>query len=208
MALALGTENKRQVYLVIALFLVIALVGGYELWGYFGSPSTPSTPIPPTTASSSRGREVAPNRPSTSATTQGAEAEKLSNAGIDPTLHFDKLAQSEQVEYRGTGRNIFSAESGPVEIEKPLATARVDAPPPVVVPQAPRPPAIDLKYFGYTQDHDKAIKAFFSRGDDVFMARSGEIVDHRYKVVDIKPGSAQITDLSYNNTQTLPLIAN
>lgn len=207
MALALGTENKRQVYLVIALFAVIVLVGGYELWGYFSSPSVPAT-IPAPAVASSRGREVAPAQSSSTASNaQGASAVRLSNAGIDPTLHFDKLAQSEQVEYRGTGRNIFSAESAaPIKIEQPIAPARNNLPP--AIAQAPRPPAIDLKYFGYTQDHDKSIKAFFSRGDDVFMAKSGEIVDHRYKVVDIKPGSAQITDLSYNNTQTLPLIAN
>jgi len=216
MAIPLGTENKRQVYIVVALFVVILAVGGYELFGPFGGSSTPAPPVaiprPAAQPASSSARPATGARPAAgSQNASAADAEKLTNEGLDPTVHIDELAESEDVEYAGTGRNIFSADSGPIIIPTPIAPARTDqahvvTPPPANEP--PRAPAIDLKYFGYTQARDKTMKAFFTHGDDVFMAKSGEIVDHRYKVGVILPASVEVTDLSYNNTQKLTLTPN
>jgi hypothetical protein len=206
MAIPLGTDNKKQVYILIALGVLLVGAAGYTIKNTFGGPSAPPpavkmprlASIPPTPANGS-----AP-----SAAAAGPEAQKLlSNAGIDPALHLDKLALTEDVEYHGTGRNIFSAESAQPVIEPPLKSARneqaaVNTAPPV--PVIPKPPAIELRYFGYTQNKDKSVQAFFVHGDDVFVAHSGEIVDHRYKVGSILPASVQVTDLGYNNTQSLP----
>ncbi|MGA9060942.1 MAG: hypothetical protein WB341_04655 [Terracidiphilus sp.] len=200
MALALGTENKRQVILVIVLFAFILGFGGWQIYRAVSGPSTRPAPAqaPP------RNLPAAAN----AIPAAGNEAQKLTNAGIDPTLHFDKLAQSEDVEYSGTGRNIFSAESAPIPIPGPIAPARPGGGPVVTQnspPPPPKPPAIDLKYFGYSEDEHKVLKAFFMHGEDIFMARTGDIVDHRYKVGAIRPLSVEVTDLSYNNTQTLNL---
>jgi hypothetical protein len=197
MALALGLENKRKVFLAIGLFIVLI---GVVVWFFSG------TPPPPPTQSTSAQTE-APNGPAVPDKTSaaGAEAQRLSNAGIDPSLHFDKLAQSEDVRYDGTGRNIFSSESAPEFIPTPLKSARNTPIVPVVAPGPPKPPEIDLKYFGYEQNGDKSLRAFFVHGDDIFIARTGDIVDHRYKVGVIKPLNVEVTDLSYNNTQSLRL---
>ncbi|HUX44478.1 MAG TPA: hypothetical protein VMV57_06980 [Terracidiphilus sp.] len=196
MALTTGVTNKRQVALVAGLLVVLVCVAGYELYDQFGGGPAPARPA----AEGTRALGTAGQAP-------GPEARRLSNADIDPTLHLAKLAESEDVVYRGTGRNIFSADSAPM-IEAPVKSARVERAA-VVVPQGPpRPPAIDLKYFGYSETHDHQLKAFLVHGDDIFIARPGEIVDHRYKVDSILPGSVQVTDLGYNNTQTLPLASN
>ena len=203
MALKLGTENKRQVYIAVGLFAVVIIGGIYEISTYFGGSSTPPPkPIPVQTAATA-------NRPAagTKSAGQGAEAQKLTNEGLDPTLHFDKLAQSEDVEYSGSGRTIFSAESVPIAIPKPIAPVRPNGPVAAqnLPPAPPKPPSIDLRYFGYSQDEHKQLKAFFMHGDDIFMARTGDIVDHRYKIGVIRPLNVEVTDLAYNNTQTIQI---
>jgi hypothetical protein len=203
MAMRLGTENKRQVALVVALFAFILIYGGFQAYKAFFAPDTPVR-----TARAAAVRAPSAAGTTGSSTQTGPEAKEISNAGIDPALHFEKLAQSEDVRYAGSGRNIFSADSAPVAIEAPLKSARMTAQPSInVAPSPPSPPSIDLKYFGYSQTPDKSLQAFFTHGEDIFMAKTGEIVNHRYRVGTINPNNVQITDLAYNNTQTIPLTA-
>ena len=48
---------------------------------------------------------------------------------------------------------------------------------------------------------------FLSAGEDVFIAKEGDIVQRRYKIVKINPTSIEVTDVLNNNQQTIPLTA-
>jgi hypothetical protein len=91
MAMRLGTENKRQVILVVCLFAFIFIYGGVQLYKSFFAPSTPTRPVPVAAARPAATTAAAPQA--------GPDAEVLTNEGIDPALHFEKLAQSEDVRY-------------------------------------------------------------------------------------------------------------
>jgi len=208
MAIKAGTENKRNVVIAIVLFCILAYLGINQLM------SGPPTPVPVSAPSRPATPREAPESPAIRTATgsaSGQAAHKLAKSGLDPALHLERLALSESIEYAGSGRNIFSADSAPVHIEEALGPARPTGP---VTPAAytpppvPQPPAIDLHYFGYSANKDGKREAFLLHGEDIFEASAGEIVNHRYKVVAVDTRSVQVTDLSYNNTQTLPLIAN
>ena len=211
MALALGADNKRQVIIASVLGVILVICGFVVFHMFFGSPSpSDSGPVPaaPATQNQPAPAAASSGAPSTSSHVAGNEAQRLSNAGIDPALHFDKLAQSEDVEYSGSGRNIFSADSIPIAIPKPIAPIRPNGSLPLAQntpPAPPKPPAIDLRYFGYSQDEHKQLKAFFMHGDDIFMAKTGDIVDHRFKIGAIHPLNVEVTDLAYNNTQVVEI---
>ena len=205
MALQLGFENKRQVKQLAALLGLIALIGGYEVYSALSAPSTPVRTAPPPAAPVvAHAPKPSPDEPS-----MGPQAQKLNNAGIDPRLHFDILAQSELVEVSGSGRNIFSADTAPaVRIEQPVKSARPSAAAAVVPsgpPEPPKPPAIDLKYFGYKMSRDKTLQAFFVHGEDIFVAKPGDIINRRYQIGAVRPSSVEVTDLAYKNTQNITL---
>ena len=212
MAIKAGTDNKRNVIIAVALFCVL----GYLVISQFMSGS--STPTPAPVVKVQAPPPLRPNAMGSPAgsggTATGPAAKKVNVAGpglgIDPSLHMDKLAMSESIEYAGSGRNIFSLEAPPAVVENALAGPRPDdTVATAFVPAAPpAPPKIDLNYFGYSSDKDGKRQAFLLHGEDIFEAAPGEIVNHRYKVVAVDAHSVQVTDLSYNNTQTLPLVGN
>ena len=115
MALKVGTESKRNVIIAVALFCVVAYLAFTQLL------SGPSTPAP--VAAPARVAAVQPAPPAalpsgrtTPVRGQAAPAaHKLPGSGLDPALHLEKLEAIESIEYAGSGRNIFSAESAPAD---------------------------------------------------------------------------------------------
>jgi hypothetical protein len=203
MALKLGAEDKKKVYIAGGLGFVVLILAARMLLGNGDTP--PAAAAPPVVTTT-------PGPGSTTGTAGARAATKVATAvtSLDPTLHPELMAQAESLEYTGNGRNIFSLNSAPIEIPKQIASVRqqeqsqVPTGPP---PPAP-PPPIDLKFYGYTAVKSGLRRACLLKGDDIFLAYEGDVVDHRYKVVKIAPLSVQVEDIPYSNTQSLPLVQN
>jgi len=193
------TPDQQKKGAVIGAFVLLA--GGilyYELWD--------DSPAPVAPAAVSAPANVAP------AAKTGSAAKNLgtTSAQLDPTLRMEAMLVTESLAYSGNGRNIFSASSAPVDIPQPKFSARPKPgppPPPPPPPGPPPPPPIDLKFFGTATGPDGKRQAFLLRGDDVFLASDGEIVQRKYKVISVSANSILVEDLANNNRQTLPLLA-
>jgi hypothetical protein len=135
------------------------------------------------------------------------------NESLDPRLHLDLLANSEDVKYEGEGKNIFRTAPEPIpavkvspllreqqkEQEKAAEIARNTPPPP------PPPPPINLKFFGFSSSNGGKPEAFLSQGEDVWIAHEGDVVNRQYKIVRISPNAVEVEDLLNNNRQSIQL---
>jgi hypothetical protein len=206
MAIKVGTEDKKKVYLAAGLGAVMLILLVRFLWQTFG-PSPAAPPAPPPVVTVPRPAATTGERPqeSTTAPAYGHTASKVGGlAALDPTLHPEIMRQAESLEYTGLGRNIFSQFSVAPTIPKPIAPIRqahVDTGP----PPPPPPPPINLGFYGYAAEKTGQKQVFLLHGDDIFIASEGDVVDRRYRVVKIGTASVQIEDIPYHNTQTLPL---
>jgi hypothetical protein len=197
MALRMGSEDKKKVAIAGTLGLIVLFLVGKMLYENFSTPDA-ATPAP----------AVVTTQPAAGGNSAAHPAAKLTTANLDPTLHPEWMAATESMTYSGTGRNIFSTQSAPVEVEKPKFNPRPQQVANLGPPPPPPPPPIDLKFFGFSAIKSGVRKAFLLHGEDVFIANEGDVVDRRYRVVKILPFSVVIEDLPYKNTQTLPLVQN
>jgi len=196
MKIAAENRNKLIAAAVLGGLAIILLARAFFSFG--GSDSSTATVSPPAPASAATaGAKIAARGKSTSRRARAAPR------SLDPELRYDWLKASEDTKYEGVGRNIFKAQA---EIPKPEGKgvtdeAKADEGPPL----PPPPPPINLKFFGFASKPGEPKKVFLSQGEDVFIAREGEIVDRRYKVVQISPMSVEIEDEMNNHRQSIPL---
>jgi hypothetical protein len=203
----LGVENRKQMIVAAVLGMVAVLIIAYE---FMPSSSTIASTTTPTTMATDPQTSLNGARPPRHGSGSGLGKKERPAQNLDPTLHLQQLAATEQVKYEGSGRNIFVSQADPV-IPTPLrngtAAGGSKSDPVIYQPQpvAP-PPPIPLKFFGFASRPGEPKKIFLSKGDDVFIAGEGEIVDRRYKVVRISPTSVEMQDVVGSGPpQSIPL---
>ena len=207
----LGLENRNQKIAAAALGVCLVLLVGYEFRSFsLADASTPATAT--SSATEPLGATTDAPRPA-SPRGSGSKAVKKERPApsLDPTLHLAQLASTEQIKYEGSGRNIFISQPDPVI--PVMAGPGVTGGPGqkkderlYVAPAVAAPPPIPLKFFGFASQPGERKKIFLSKGEDVFIAGEGEIVDRRYKVVKISPTSVEIQDVVGSGPpQSIPL---
>lgn len=221
----LGANEPKK----LAVLGALVLVGGYLFYAnVLSGPSVPaarkSAPAQLATDTTSFSTADAPVS-SRAAASRGRTDEfhpvlhskrpedRMDPVKIDPTLRLDLLAKLDEVPLPTGGRNPFKmgappppkaeALKGP-EPKVPLKP--VEAAKPAPPPGPPPPPPITLKYYGFTSPSGAAAKtAFFLDGEDILIAKEGDMLKKRYRVVRIGVNSVVMEDTDSKHQQTLPL---
>ena len=193
----IGAENKKELVIMAVLLAVAIPLVIYTIYSFSRPGASAAGPAP-----SAQQTARPQNKPGTPL---------MSHNNLDPTLRgLEILENSRKVKYEAGGRNIFIMEAEiPPVVKSPKMT-----PTPYVAPTptpTPPPPPIPLKFFGSENKPNEPRRVFLSEGDNVtgtvFVAKQGDIVDRRYRVVQITNNYVVIEDVLTNNKQQIPLTA-
>ena len=66
---------------------------------------------------------------------------------------------------------------------------------------------MNLKFYGFSCRMGEPKRIFLNEGDDIFVAIQGDVINRKYKIVQITNNSVLVEDLLNNNRQTIPLTA-
>jgi hypothetical protein len=224
----LGANEPKK---LVALAALVVLAGYLAYTNVFSGPSIPATrpaPLPTAVDKTAASIEAAdagsPTSPRVAASRARSDEfhpvlhskrpeDRIDTSKIDPTLRLDLLAKLQDVGLPTGGRNPFKMGQQPVKAEplkgpEPIVPlkpkpAGTKTPPP---PGPPQPPPITLKYFGFTSASGASTKkAFFLDGDDILIAKEGDTLKKRYRVVRISVTSVVMEDMDSKRQQTIPL---
>lgn len=161
-------DNRKVAIAAVLVVVAVVLVGRWVVVGSDVSANAVRSPV------------VQANR----------TAVVVSGGSFDPTVRLVALRETEATTYTGSGRNIFRIveERPKVEIIRKVE---------VKVPEPPKIGAVDpipLSFFGFSRKSGVST-AFLRKGEDVFLALEGDIVDRRYKIVRVRPEAVDVEDL-------------
>jgi hypothetical protein len=182
----IGAEDKNKFRMMLVLLAIAVVIVLYNLIGGSSSGAKPAS-------------QAAPN----------STAKKTStiDTSLDASLRLDILQASENVTYHEGGRNIFTTEQAP--IPAPASGVRNNPAynaPPVVTPTTQTVAEIPLKFYGFANKPGEQKLVFLSDGGERFTAKEGDIIDRRYRVVQISNFSLTVEDVLSNNKQSIPLL--
>jgi hypothetical protein len=180
----LGAENKTKVRFMAVLLAILALVAIYNFRSYiWGSSSAAAPPV------------SAATQPKNAS--GGLPAQDTS----DPRLRTDILDASRKVKYEAGNRNPFAIA---IPVPTPISNVRGPATP-TPVPTPTPIPKFPIKYYGFASKPGEPKRIFLAPEgkEQVYIVAQGEIVDRRYRVIQIQPASVVMEDVLTGNRQTI-----
>lgn len=178
--------ERRRLAVLVALLVVVAGVGAYQLW--------PST------------QAAAPARAAARGGTRQAQGPSSVTA---PDVHLTALRDERPQPVEDPSRDLFRFKPK-APPPRPVVQRPAYVPPAVVVPSVPPGPPplppIAMRFIGLVEEQDRAQKiAILTDGRGIYQGREGDIIEGRFRIVRIGVESVEMAYLDGRGRQTIRL---